>query len=400
MGNVNAERSAERIFDGGRPSAYLVLYLIGTTWAIYSYSNVFFMFAPYLTLQGFSPESTGVLVGGFYAATTLARPLGGWIAERAGIRPTLLASAFLCLGTSLFMFVASSFWSLLLIRLVMGCVYGVFVVVLATYQSLAIPEEVRGRSFALVTLGPLACLFTVVPFADWLLAKEYATLFLTIPVLMAGLCVVLSFRLPPLSRGPNAASEAWGTWGDLYRDTPVWRVAASCFFFGLCDASIVCLPALALTMGLVPSSFVVANGLGALAMRTWGREFFNRHPRYVFVGPSLVVMALFLYLSVLATNNLWFFVCGFFYGVGMGYGFPAHLALTGDLASPSLRAKSSSLVYFCYDASWFVLPVYVGLVTPVIGEMQAFELLSLFSVVSGVGVTAIWALYSQSRQKA
>jgi MFS family permease len=216
---------------------------------------------------------------------------------------------------------------------------------------------------------------------------------------VAGLCVVLSFRLPPLQRSSNAAPEAWGTWGDLYRETPLWRTAASCLFFGLCDASIVYLPALAQTMGLVPSSFVIANGLGALAIRIWGREFFNRHPRTVFAGPSLVVMALFLYLSTLATNNLWFFTCGFFYGMGMGYGFPAHLALIGDLAPARLRAKSSALVYFCYDASWFVLPVYVGLVTPVIGEVQAFKLFSLFSVVSGIGVTIIWASYSKSRQK-
>jgi MFS family permease len=124
-------------------------------------------------------------------------------------------------------------------------------------------------------------------------------------------------------------------------------MAVSCALFGLCDASIVYLPTLALAMGLVPSSFVVANGLGALVIRIWGREFFNRYPRYVFAGPSLVVMAFFLYMSATAANNLWLFICGFFYGMGMGYGYPAHLALIGDLAPTRLRAKSSALVYFC-----------------------------------------------------
>ena len=200
MGNEGIEPSAGRVFHGRGSPVYLVSYLIWTTWAIYSYSNVFFMLAPYLTLKGFSPEFAGILVGGFYAATTLARPLGGWIAERAGIRATLIVSAFLCLGVALFMFAASSFWSLLSTRLVMGCAYGVFVVVLTTYQSLAIPEEIRWRSFALITLGSLGCLFTVVPFADWLLARGRAALFLTVPVLAAGLCVILSFRLPSLSK--------------------------------------------------------------------------------------------------------------------------------------------------------------------------------------------------------
>ncbi|MDR1376824.1 MAG: MFS transporter [Synergistaceae bacterium] len=382
-----------------RGTNYAVLYLIGTTWAIYSYSNVFFMLAPYLALRGFPPELAGVLVGGFYAATTLARPLGGWAAERFGIRRTLVVSAFSCAGAALFMFCATSFWPFLLIRLVMGCAYGIFVVALTTYQSLVIPEEIRGLAFALVTLGSMACLFTVVPLADWLLAKGRVQWFLAIPVVMAGLCVVLSFRLPALSENSNAASKEWGTWAELYRDTPAWRMATSCVLFGLCDASIVYLPALALAMGLVPSSFVIANGLGALAIRIWGREFFNRYPRYVFAGPSLVVMAFFLYLSAVAANDLWLFICGLLYGVGMGYGYPAHLALIGDLAPARLRAKSSALVYFCYDLSWFILPVYVGFATPAIGEVWAFKLLALFSAASGVGVTMMWARYSALKHR-
>jgi MFS family permease len=405
MGNEDAGRAADHMRPPDhRSPAYLVSYLIVTTWAIYAYANVFFMIVPYLTLKGFSPEFAGILVGGFYAATTLARPLGGWVAERAGIRLTMIVSAVLCFAVALFMFGASSFrslsfWSFLSIRLAMGCTYGVFVVALTTYQSLAISEETRGGSFALITLGSLGCLFTVVPFADWLLTNGHTLPFLAVPVFMAGLCVLLSFRLPLLAKDANDLSEAgtWGTWGELFRDTPAGRMAASCFLFGLCDASIVYLPALALAMGLVPSSFMVANGLGALATRIWGRNFFNRRPRYVFAGPSLVVMASFLYLSTLAANNLWFFICGFFNGVGMGYGYPAHLTLIGDLAPSRLRAKSSALVYFCCDASWFVLPVYVGFATPAIGEIWAFKLLALFSVVSGVGVTAMWTLYAKRR---
>jgi MFS family permease len=146
-------------------------------------------------------------------------------------------------------------------------------------------------------------------------------------------------------------------------------------------------------MKLSPTSFVVANGLGALAMRTLGRKFFNRYPRYVFAGPSLLVMAFFLYLTTLAASDFQLFACGLFYGVGMGYGFPAHLALVGDLAPARLRAKSSALVHFCNDSSWFVLPVYVGFAARRVGEMGAFRLLALASAAFGIGVTVMWARY-------
>ncbi|MDR2137750.1 MAG: MFS transporter, partial [Synergistaceae bacterium] len=320
----------------------------------------------------------------------------GWIVEQVGVKRTLAASAAFCFGIAFFMFAAASFWPLLWIRLAMGCSYGIFVVALTTYQSLVIPEEIRGLAFVYITLGALACLFTVVPLADWCLVRNHTITFLTIPLFMASLCVVLSFRLPSFSPQTDVSAKGWGTWGELYRDTPFWRIVTSCALFGLCDASIVYLPSLALSMKLVPSSFIVANGLGALTMRILGRGFFNRYPRYVFAGPSLLVMAVFLCLTTAATSNLWLSGCGFFYGLGMGYGFPAHLALTGDLAPARLRAKSSSLVHFCYDASWLVLPVIVGFGTPCMGEMEVFRLLGLFGIASGVGVTVMWALYTKS----
>jgi predicted MFS family arabinose efflux permease len=383
----------------------MLLYLTGITWAIYSYSNVFFLFAPYLALMEFSSESAGILVGAFYAATSLIRPASGWIIERSGIRRTLVVSALLCLGAAFFKFVTASFWPLLLIRLAMGGAYGVFVVALTTYQALVVPDEARGAAFAIVTLGSLSCLFTVVPLADWLLRRRLPALFLTIPLCTAALCVILSCRLPPLPAGSGKDSGKegktetdWGTWGELYRDTPFWRILTSCALFGLCDASIVSLPALILAKGLKTTSFVVASGLGALTMRTLGRNFFNRYPRYVFAGPSLTVMAFFLYLTASAASEFQLAACGLFYGVGMGYGFPAHLALVGDLAPARLRAKSSALVHFCYDASWFVLPVYVGFATSRLGTMGAsFELLALACVGFGAGVTAMWTAYARAK---
>ena len=208
----------------------LVFYLIAITWAIFSYSNVFFLLPPYLALKGFPPETAGILVGTFYGATTLVRPLGGWIVERIGVRRTLTASAALCLAAAAFNFVGSSFWPIMGIRFLMGCGFGIFVVALTAYQALVIPEEVRGLAFALITLGALSCLFTVVPLADWLLAHSYLNLFLTVPLVMSVLCIVLAWRLPPLSkRLQDMGVRHWGTWGDLYRETPFWRIVASCF---------------------------------------------------------------------------------------------------------------------------------------------------------------------------
>ncbi|GHT02468.1 hypothetical protein AGMMS50276_32400 [Synergistales bacterium] len=375
-------------------SGYSVLYLMVTTWAIYSYSNVFFLFGPYLEKIGFSPETTGILLGAFYAATTLTRPLGGFITEFAGISRALFFSGAICLAAAMFNFVTMSFAPLLLIRIAMGAAFSVFVVALTTYQSISIPEEKRGMIFALVTIGSLACLFTVVPLVDILLQNGHDTLFLAIPVSMAALCVAMSRYLPPAPK-ISKDDEKWGTWGELYHETPFWRIVASCTMFGLCDASVVSLPALLQSMNLSSSSFFVANGLGALVMRTFGMKFFNTHARFMVAGPSLIVMAVFLYMTTLAGNNVQLFIYAFFYGAGMGYGFPAHLSLVGDLAPARLRSKSSVLVHFCNDSGWFILPVYVGVITSLIGAAGAFRAMAALCAMFGVGLSIMWVLYNR-----
>ena len=374
---------------------FTVSYLIVITWAIFSCPNVFFMFAPYMTLKGSPPELTGILVGAFYAATTLIRPVGGWIVERVGIRRTLAVSSALCSVSALFKFVTVSFLPLLVIRFAMGCFFGIFVVALTTYQSLVIPEAVRGKAFAIISIGSISCLFTVTPLAEWLLSQGMPELFLAMPVCTTAICVVLSLRLPPINF-ENSKESGWGTRRELYDGTPFWRMVTSCMLFAICDASIVYISALTIAMGLAPSCFMVANGLGAVTIRVLGKEFFNKHPRHVFAGPSLLLMAVFLYFTAMAPNNFWLFVFGFVNGVGVGYGYPAHLAMIGDLAPARLRAKASSLVYFCNDVSWFILPVYVGFLTPYAGEVGAFKSLALFSAVSGVGVTLMWRRYLNS----
>ncbi|MCL1940936.1 MAG: MFS transporter [Synergistaceae bacterium] len=380
----------------------LVAYLIAITWAIYCYSNAYFFMPVYLGLHQFPKELTGILVGAFYAATTLVRPFGGFITERAGIKRTLIISAVSCICAATLKFFTLSFAPLLLIRILMGCSFGIFIVALTTYQSLVIPEESRGVAFAYISIGSLGCLATVVPLADLLLSYQCEKFYLSLPIISAFFCMILSIKLPPLPENVKKTTEnqEWGTWGELYENTPFWRIAASNALFNLCDAANIYLPAFAIAMKLVPSSFSVAVAIGAFTVRTLGGKIFTIFPRYALAGPSLFTMALSLILSAYATNNALFFMCGLLFGAGMGYGYPAQLSLIGDLAPAKLRAKLSSLVHFCIDISWFLIPLYMGFATPHIGEVGAFKLLSIVCMISGILVTAMWSKYEKSKRAA
>ena len=218
----------------------LVVYLIAITWAIYCYSNTYFFLPIYLNLHEFPKELTGILVGAFYVATTLIRPLGGLVTERVGIKKTLIISTAFCISTAALKYFTLSFMPLLLIRILMGCSFGIFIVALTTYQSLIIPEERRGVVFAYISIGSLGCLVTVVPLADLLLSHSFENLYLSLPIIAASICLILLIRLPQLPENvkKTAENQEWGTWKELYQNTPFWRIVTSNALFNCSGSSL------------------------------------------------------------------------------------------------------------------------------------------------------------------
>ena len=372
----------------------LIVSLMIINFAIHSYSNTFFFLAPYLNTQGYSAASAGVLVSVFYAATTAVRPLGSWITERLGIRGSMVFSSLLCLGcAAVLQIYQGSFSYFVTLRIVMGLGFSVFMVALTTYQALVIEESKRGLGFVLVSVGSLIPMFTVVPLTDYLVRSGLDRFFMILPLAAAALSFSLALRLQPAGyQGSSGRGQSmqWGTYGDLFRETPAGKIVFSCFFFGLCDASIVFIGTVLMEKGLVPSWFIFSLGGGALFVRTAGRNLFNRYQRTVFAGPSFLIMALCLLGLAFARTSLGLVLWGFFYGMGMGYGYPAHLALTADLAAPRLRAKASALVHFSMDLSWFILPLYMGFGCTLLGTHRAFLLFTLICIATAVMTTIMW----------
>ncbi len=372
----------------------LIVSLMIINFAIHSYSNTFFFLAPYLSTQGYSAASAGVLVSVFYAATTAVRPVGSWITERFGIRGSMIASSLLCLACAAVLHVyQGSFTFFVALRIVMGIGFSVFMVALTTYQALAVEEAKRGLAFALVAIGSIVPMFTIVPLTDFLIRNNLGRIYLLLPVAASALALMLAIRLntgQTTNFGEVTSSMKWGSYHDLFRETPAWKMLCSCFFFGLCDSSIVFLGSMLLEKGLVPSWFVFAMAGGALFVRTAGRNLFNLYPRTAFAGPSFLLMAASLIWLSFVGSPAGMLLSGFLYGIGVGYGYPAHLALTADLAPARLRAKASALVHFSMDLSWFLLPLYMGFGSTLLGTLLAFRLFALFCLITAVAVTVMW----------
>ena len=98
-------------------------------------------------------------------------------------------------------------------------------------------------------------------------------------------------------------------------------------------------------------------------------------PRNRLAALSLSVTAFASVAVTFVNSNTWMIFWGVVYGIGMGYGFPLHLALIGDMVPARLRPKATSLVWFLIAGCYFVSPVLTGFIARYLNFAWAFRLI-------------------------
>ena len=362
---------------------------------IYGFLSVYYLLARFLEIRGVSSQTAGIVVSAFFAACTLARPFGGAVTERLGVRHTMIGASLLCIaGGGLFLFAEPRFGLLLLCRILMGVGASLFLVALTTYQTYVIPEEVRGRFFALVSLGSVAPLFTTVPLCEFLLARSMFTPYLGLAPLMGTLCLALSFSLPPLERFgvEYHRTQIWGTYGELFHTRGCRILFGSALLFAMADSSVLYLSNLLHQAGLEVSPFLGATAVGSISVRLLGQRFLQRYSRGMMMPPATACMGLALLAAPHLSGPLSVGFCGLLFGIGMGIGFPTLFALVADLVPGKLRPKGTSMVYFSLDTSWVLLPLFMGFLSPVLGQESAFHTLALTILLGAFVASLFWTL--------
>ncbi|WP_352426229.1 MFS transporter [Aminomonas paucivorans] len=379
-----------------------LLRLFLAVYAVHCFSNLYFLFGPFYEGRGATPQAAGWFLSIFYVATTLCRPLGSFALERLGVRKTLVGAAILCAagsaGIALFL---NSPPLLLAFRALTGIGFSAFVVGAMAFQSLVIPPEVRGASFALVTTGSMAPLATIVPLSDWLIQTGHPYLYLWSAPLLGTLCIVLGYLVEAPDRAP-APKPVWGSYRDLMRLPGFPVLAFSALFLALCDATTICVASLARERGVLVSSFMVANAVAAVLVRTVGFRFMDRFPRTLLAAPAFGTMAAALLGMSFSSTNGAFLVWGLLFGLGIGVGFPTYLSLIGDLAPERLHPKGTAAVLLSIDVGWTLTPLLFGYLSPGLGVSGTFR---FFAVAGGAAALLahrfLWLpLYRRNRKAA
>lgn len=357
---------------------FLIFKFFAANFALMSLSNVYYLLAPYLkTYDIVDPGIVGWVLGSYYAASTFSRPLVSGMVEKYGFFRTLLGAAAVNLISSTGVALAgSSVTWILFWRVLTGVSSSLYLVSLTTYQVIAVPDEIRGSSFALVSAGCIAPMVTALPLADWLLQNGHSTPYIWLgPVISLFSLILVTFFKGDISFEKREKKD-WGRYSDLLKLSSLRALFVSIIFFSFTDACILSVAGLAMEKGLVPSFFISANAALSVFIRLFLFRHLDRFPRMKLAAPMFALTSAGLFLSTFAGNNMVFMLCGLLFGLGMGYGFPMHLALAGDVAPPELRPKVTSMVWFLMALSFFICPIIIGYLSAISDYRTAFRILA------------------------
>lgn len=105
-------------------------------------------------------------------------------------------------------------------------------------------------------------------------------------------------------------------------------------------------------------------------------------------------MALAILTATFSSNNWHFAICGAAYGLSMGFGYPVHVSLVGDVVPLHLRARLSSLFWFLYSLIFFLFPIFVGHISSSAGVIASLRVFSL-SIFAASFFVAKWVWHER-----
>lgn len=351
--------------------------MAGTNFAIMSFSYVYFLLPLYLDHAGLrSPATIGWILGTCYAASTIPRPLMALLVERFPFRTTLAGAALCCVAGSVGLALSGISLPLLVIsRVLMGFGFGLFLVSFTTYQTMVIPNEVRGGAFALITIGAMAPFLIVVPLVDWILNHGFFGFYIWVGPMVAAVCALVGMTYGRIDRERVQPSWRWGTYSQLFAIPGARALFISVLIYGMTDAAIISISTLSMSRGLLSSWFMFAFAVAAITVRLAGFRLMDVFPKGRMYPVAIAITSFSLFGTSFAGSNVAFAFWGFLYGAGVGVAFPLSLAMIGDVAPPDLRPKATAMVLLILDGCFFITPVVMGYASSLLGVAGAFRVI-------------------------
>ena len=313
-----------------------ILIFFAVTFTSASMESGYYFLIPFLEGIGSEVGTLGGLVMGVcYGVSFLLRPLVPFAARFIG-NEKVIRAGFFCFfisacGIALF---ARTPEGVIVCRAIAGIGMGVVTIILQSYEYQLLPADVRGRCVSLITVAYSLPALIVVPPMEYLVRNGHYNLYAaTFPfIAAAGLFAVMKLPktkgggAPQKSEPKEKVSYLW-----LVRSPQVLFFAASAALFAFSDAAQLRFVQLAGERGLAASYFFSVSACTAMIFRLSCGKLVDKLPRKVCAPATTLLTAGMMFAMTFATGPRAFMFCGFVFGLGMGFGYPAFMCLTLDI---------------------------------------------------------------------
>ena len=342
-----------------------ILIFFAVTFTSASMESGYYFLIPFLEGVGADAGTLGGLVMGVcYGVSFLLRPLvpfaERFVGKEAVIRTGFFAFFVSACGIALF---ARTPEGVIVCRAIAGIGMGVVTIILQSYEYQLLPADVRGRCVSLITVAYSLPALIVVPPMEYLIRNGHYNLYAaTFPfIAAAGLFAVM--KLPKTRRGDTPqkdepkekVSYLW-----LLRSPQVLFFAASAALFAFTDAAQLRFVQLAGERGLAASYFFSVSAGTAMIFRLSCGKLVDKLPRKVCAPASTLLTAGMMFAAAFASSPRAFMLCGFVFGIGMGFGYPAFMCLTLDIGGRRSAVTTLAVVFgFIYSLQSFFCPIII-----------------------------------------
>lgn len=342
----------------------------------YSSIAVLTLLPLYFEHLGGSPRKIGFLIGLFSLSAFLSRPFCGWILSRINAKKVQLAGLIIILGvTALYLLIQSLNWFVILIRILHGLGFSVFILAALLIVILIAEEEERAYAIGVVSTGFMLPLLIVPYLSEEIIERYGFFIFFLVAVFLALIPLVYAFfakfRLQPVSHEKKLESTGFLR---LLKRRRVLLIFLLTFLFetGL-SSSLSFVPLLAHQDSAMRSGYYYTFlGLTAVFMRLYaGRKFkFWGNPGLIL--PAFCFLAAGGILIYFSFNNFFLGLSGVIWGVGVGILYPHLSALIVEGVTANEKGKVLSLFTSSVDLGFAVGPLAFGWVSQAYGLRFAF----------------------------
>lgn len=327
-----------------------------------SMESGYYFLLPYL-------EGIGIAVGAFggiamgicYGVSLCVRPFTHLVEQGIGNYRMLVtgyASFFVsAAGVALF---AHSMPAVIFWRAFAGFGLVFIGVSLTAYEREYIPENVRGRSIALITTAYSLPSLILVPPIERLVANGfYFTYIIFFPFLVA-FCSLIITRLPKLGKTERYAEGGIEvSYFSLLNNKPRLFLVASMALFAFTDAAQLTFVRLAKELGLTASYFFSVSAGTILVFRVLCGKLIDVLPRRICAPACTAVTAAALFFMTTASSDMELMFYGFIFGIAMGFGYPAFTCLVLDLGGRAYVTRLAIVTGLFYSGLFFVTPIII-----------------------------------------